>query len=87
MPTNTFRSAAEKPSGARVRRTRVARFPYALFFSAFCSTSGALAEDWNAGISGELVGTYRSARYAILRVARVRSGAVPLVMALSRCSL
>lgn len=31
MPTNTFRSAAEKPSGARVRKTRVARFPYALF--------------------------------------------------------
>lgn len=57
------------------------------FFSAFCSTSGALAEDWNAGISGELVGTYRSECQAILRVARVRSGAVSLVMALLGCSL
>ena len=78
---------AQRRGRARVRRTRVARFPYALLASAFCSTSGALAEDWNAGISGELVGTYRSECQAILRVARVRSGAVSLVMALLGCSL
>lgn len=46
------------------------------FFSPFCSTSGALAEDWNAGVSGEIAGTYRSGLHAILREARVRSGAV-----------
>ena len=43
-------SAAEVPSVARVRRTRCARFPYALFASSSvipCSTSGALAEDWD----------------------------------------
>lgn len=44
------RSAAERPSVARVRRTRVIRFPYALFLLAapsLCSTAGALAEAWN----------------------------------------
>ena len=57
------------------------------FFSAFCSTSGALAEDWNAGVSGEIVGTYRSGLHAILREARVRSGAVSLVMTFLGCSV
>lgn len=62
--------------------------PFLLFLlSAFCSTSGALAEDWNAGISGELLGTYRSGLRVILREARVRSGAVSLVMALLGCSV
>ncbi len=70
------RSAAERGERSDVFRARVARFSYALFFSAFCSTSGALAEDWNAGVSGEIVGTYRSGLWVILRGARVRSGAV-----------
>lgn len=66
------RGASEATSSGHVLPGSLMPF----FFSAFCSTSGALAEDWNAGVSGEIVGTYRSGLWDILREARVWSGAV-----------
>ena len=62
----------------RIRRIGVARFAYALFLYSRCSTAGALAEVWNARLSGELVGTYRFGHRHIFRAASVRTGLVPL---------
>ncbi|GAP61320.1 hypothetical protein AHiyo1_50110 [Arthrobacter sp. Hiyo1] len=88
MPTNTSskRSGeAERSEGPQDTCCQVCLCPFS--FSTVCSTAGALAEVWNARLSGELVGTYRFGDRQIFRAASVRTGAVPLLSGHFDCSL